>query len=152
MEIRMLRRDLLKLFGIMEFSEEGMFRNPSTSLIIAEVICDACYYIRDIDVCKDDENILWRCTNCDREYGKLIIEERLIYELNKLLVQYFSQDYKCEKCGEMRSDELSNHCQCSGKWVNTIDMKELKKKFRIFANVSDAYNFDLLRQLVAEVI
>lgn len=152
MEIRMLRRDLLKLFGIMEFSEEGMFKNPSTSLIIAEVICDACYYIRDIDVCKDDENILWRCTNCDREYGKLIIEERLIYELNKLLVQYFSQDYKCEKCGEMRSDELSNHCQCSGKWVNTIDMKELKKKFRIFANVSDAYNFDLLRQLVAEVI
>ncbi|KAG0690580.1 DNA polymerase epsilon catalytic subunit [Pichia californica] len=152
MEVRMLRRDLLKLFGIMEFSEEGIFKNPSTSLVISELICDACYQIRDIDLCKDDENVLWNCPNCQKEYNKLIIEEHLIFEFNKLMVQYFTQDLKCNKCGNMRSDELSKFCECSGKWVNTITVKDLDKKFKIFMNVSDAYQFGLLRQVVSEVI
>lgn len=152
MEVRMLRRDLLKLFGIMEFSNEGIFKNPSTSLIIPEFICDTCYTIRDLDLCKDDEAMLWKCSNCEREYSKLIIEERLIYEFNKVLAHYFSQDYKCNKCGEMRSDELSRHCDCSGTWVNSVDIKHLTRTFKIFENVSDAYQFGLLRQLVSEVI
>lgn len=152
MEVRMLRRDLLKLFGIMEFSEEGIFKNPSTSLVIPEIICDICFQIRDIDICKDDEQILWHCPNCDKEYSKLVLEEHLIFEFNKLLVQYFTQDLKCNKCGNMRSDELSKFCECSGKWVNTINIKELEKKFRIYMNVADAYQFGLLRQVVSEVI
>lgn len=152
MEIRMLRRDLLKLFGIMEFSEEGIFKNPSTSLVIPEVICDTCYQIRDIDFCKDDEQILWHCSNCDREYSKIIMEERLIFEFDKLLTQYFTQDYKCNKCGEMRSDELSNHCDCSGKWISTINDSDLLGKFKIYSNVADAYHFGLLTQVVSEVL
>ena len=152
MEVRLLRRDLLKLFAIMEFSEEGIFKNPSTSLVIPEVICDTCFQIRDIDICKDDEQQLWHCPNCESEYNKLIIEERLIFEFNKLLVQYFTQDLKCNKCGEMRSDELSSHCSCSGKWVSTVNMKDIIRQFKIFANVSDAYQFGLLRQVVSDVI
>lgn len=152
MEVRMLRRDLLKLFGIKEFSEEGMFKNPSTSLVIPEVICDTCYQIRDIDICKDDGQLLWHCSNCDKEYSKLIIEENLIYEFNKLLVQYFTQDLKCNKCGSMRSDELSKYCDCSGRWVNTVNVGELEKKFKIFLNVSDAYQLGLLREVVSEVL
>lgn len=152
MEVRMLRRDLLKLFGIMEFSDEGIFKNPSTSLVIPEVICDTCYQIRDIDLCKDDEQVIWHCPNCEKEYSKLILEENLIFEFNKLMAQYFTQDLKCNKCGNMRSDELSKFCDCSGKWVNTITIKELEKKFKIYMNVSDAYQFGLLRQAVSEVI
>lgn len=152
MEVRMLRRDLLKLFGIKEFSEEGMFKNPSTTLVIPEIICDTCYQIRDIDVCKDDEQVLWHCSNCGKEYSKLIIEENLIYELNKLLVQYLTQDLKCNKCGTMRSDELSKYCDCSGKWVNVVNVKELERKFRIFLNVADAYQLGLLREVVSEVL
>lgn len=152
MEIRILRRDLLKLFGVLEFSNEGMFKNPSTSLIIPEFICDVCFQIRDLDLCKMEDSILWHCTNCQKEYNKLIIEERLIFEFNRLLVQYLTQDYKCNKCGDMKSDELSNYCPCSGKWVNTIDTKELYKKFKVFANVADAYQFGLLRQVLEEAL
>ncbi|TID25518.1 hypothetical protein CANINC_002908 [Pichia inconspicua] len=152
MEIRILRRDLLKLFGILEFSNEGIFRNPSTSLCVPEFICDVCFQIRDLDLCKMEDSVLWNCTNCGREYSKLVIEERLIFEFNKLLVQYFTQDYKCNKCGEMKSDELSNYCACSGKWVNTIDVKDLHKQFKVFANVADAYQFGLLRKVAEEVL
>ncbi|GMM47862.1 DNA polymerase epsilon catalytic subunit [Pichia kluyveri] len=152
LEVRLLRRDLLKLFGIMEFSEEGMFRNPSTSLVIQEVICDSCLQIRDIDVCKEDEQMIWQCPNCEKPYSKIIMEEKLIFEFNKLLVRYFTQDLKCNKCGEMKSDELSNNCSCSGKWVNTVNMKDITRKFHIFNNVSDAYQLGLLRQVVTDVI
>lgn len=152
LEVRVLRRDLLRLFGIMEFSDEGIFKNPSTSLVLPEVICDKCFQIRDIDICKDDEQILWKCLNCEREYSKLIIEEKLLFEFNRLLVQYYTQDLKCVKCGEMRSDELSLYCQCSGNWASTVNIKDLERKFQIFSNVSDAYQFGLLRQIVSDVI
>lgn len=47
------RRDLLKLIGVREFSEEAMFQDPCRSFILPEVICEACNSCRDIDLCRD---------------------------------------------------------------------------------------------------
>lgn len=149
--VRLLRRDVLTLFGIQEFHDDGIFKNPSTSLVINEFICDSCYQTRDIDLCREEEDDLWKCTNCNRGYNKLILEEKLICEVNKMIGKYITQDLKCEKCSRMRSDELSAYCKCSGKWVPTVELKEVNKRLQIFRNVSDIYHMGLLRDIVENV-
>ena len=47
------RRDLLKLIGVREFSEDAIFQDPCRSYILSEVICESCNSCRDIDLCRD---------------------------------------------------------------------------------------------------
>lgn len=55
LEARLLRKDLLSLFDIREFSAEGKFRNPSASCKITQVVCDDCACAKDIDLCRDED-------------------------------------------------------------------------------------------------
>lgn len=48
-----LRRDLLRLIEVGEFSEEAQFRDPCRSYVLPEVICRNCNFCRDLDLCKD---------------------------------------------------------------------------------------------------
>jgi DNA polymerase epsilon subunit 1 len=48
-----LRRNLLKLIGVPEFSSSAQWLDPCTSIILPEVICKVCNQCRDIDLCKD---------------------------------------------------------------------------------------------------
>lgn len=48
-----LRRDLLKLLNISEFSPEAEWHDPCVSYVLPEVICRACNHCRNIDLCKD---------------------------------------------------------------------------------------------------
>lgn len=49
----LFRRDLLKLIGVREFSEEAIFQDPCQSFVLPEVICESCNSCRDIDLCRD---------------------------------------------------------------------------------------------------
>ncbi|KAJ1920549.1 DNA polymerase epsilon catalytic subunit [Mycoemilia scoparia] len=51
--IRSLRRNLLSLLNVGEFSEMAKFKNPCQRLILPQVVCDYCNYCRDIDFCRD---------------------------------------------------------------------------------------------------
>ncbi|VEU20318.1 DEKNAAC101151 [Brettanomyces naardenensis] len=152
LEVRMLRKELLSLFEVKEFSEEGIFKNPSASLIIPQVICDYCDFTKDIDVCRDDEKDIFHCDSCHRAYNKLIIEEKLIYELERTVTKYLTQDLKCNRCGRMKDREISLHCPCSGDWISTISRSKMLTRIRIFQNVAEAYRFKLLRDITEEFI
>ncbi|KAJ8316138.1 hypothetical protein KUTeg_006152 [Tegillarca granosa] len=52
-QITKLKRDLLKLIGIGEFSNDADFRDPCLSYVMPEVICKSCNHIRDLDLCRD---------------------------------------------------------------------------------------------------
>ncbi|CAK7894119.1 DNA polymerase epsilon catalytic subunit A [[Candida] anglica] len=147
-EVRVLRKDLLSLFDIKEFSSEGVFRNPSTSLKVPQVVCDYCNYIKDIDFCRDSDHDIWNCGSCNKKYNPVAIEEQLIAEYCKLLTRFYVQDLKCSKCQQIKSDNLSPYCQCSGKWIETISSSEIEKKKSVFTNVATVYNLSLLRGLL----
>ncbi|ODV85993.1 hypothetical protein CANARDRAFT_220740 [[Candida] arabinofermentans NRRL YB-2248] len=151
-EVRILRRDLLSLFDVKEFSDEGLFKNPSTSLILPQIICGYCNFIKDIDVCKDDEHHIWNCEGCDKPYNKLVIEEKLIYEFSKTIGLYMTQDLKCSKCSRIKDNEISTHCACSGSWVGTINKKDVIKICEVNRNVADAYQLNLLRDITDELL
>lgn len=56
-----LKRSMLKLIGVGEFSEKAIWRDPSVSYVLPGVICKTCNHCRDVDLGKDsykhiDEN------------------------------------------------------------------------------------------------
>nr|KAG5708707.1 hypothetical protein BaRGS_034924 [Batillaria attramentaria] len=52
-QVSKMRRDLLKLIGVGEFSSEALFKDPCLSYVLPEIICKSCNHIRDLDLCRD---------------------------------------------------------------------------------------------------
>lgn len=52
-QVTKLKRDLLKLIGVGEFSPEATFRDPCLTYVLPEMICKQCNHIRDLDLCRD---------------------------------------------------------------------------------------------------
>lgn len=52
-QVNKLKRDLLRLVDVGEFSEDAQFHDPCKSYVLPEVICHHCNFCRDLDLCKD---------------------------------------------------------------------------------------------------
>ncbi|KAH7137990.1 hypothetical protein B0J11DRAFT_513356 [Dendryphion nanum] len=169
LEARMFRKELLNLFDIREFSADGSFANPSATLYVRGVICDECTSTRDLDLCRDSSflptSILnptdasaapvlpkWKCEHCESPYDKLRIEELLVAEVQKLILEWCTQDLKCVKCSRLRNNEFMEHCACSGEWVATKQRGDVKKKLNVYGNVADFYQLKMLEGVVQECL
>ncbi|EDN08919.1 predicted protein [Histoplasma mississippiense (nom. inval.)] len=165
LETRLLRRELLALFEVKEFSDEGRFENPSGSLKFPQLICNHCTMTRDLDICRDGDllpensadNIAagsnpWCCLSCATEYDRLALEERLIGQVQGLVVEWQTQDLKCSKCKSLRVSEFMEHCSCSGSWVATVDLSGIKKKLSLFKSVAEFYGLRMLTTVTNGVL
>lgn len=164
LETRLVRRELLALFEVREFSKEGRFENPSASLKLPELTCNACCLIRDLDLCRDEDVLPdpdsdatqtakpWRCPFCQAEYDRLAQEEILIGQVQGLIVGWQTQDLKCSKCGGLQVNEYMEHCSCSGAWVETMDRGEVMKKLRVLESVAQFHGLKLLENALEEVL
>ncbi|KIW66546.1 DNA polymerase epsilon catalytic subunit A [Phialophora macrospora] len=166
LEARLLRKELLALFDVREFSKEARFENPSASLRFDGLICDTCTTTRDLDLCRD-EDILpngneggeegsskpWRCNSCGTEYNRIVLEEELIARLQAMLLRWQMQDIKCKKCGVLQSDDSSfaDHCSCGGHWVGTVELRDVKDRLSVTARVAQAYGLKMLIQVLEGV-
>lgn len=161
LEARLLRKELLHLFEIREFSTEGAFANPSNSLAIKQLSCPECCLPRDIDLCRDGDiipadlqqnrTLTVRCQNCDALFDRLGIEERLLGEVQKMVLQWTTQDLKCGKCGRIRTNDFMDHCSCAGEWVCTVKKDEVMKQLKIYRVVGQFYGFRMLEDVVRSV-
>lgn len=151
-EVRILKKELLLIFDVRDFSKDATFRDPCTSLKLPHVICDYCNHIRDIDLCREEEINIWNCLNCHKAYNKIALEEEIINQFNKLFVKFYGQDLKCNKCNQIRQNNMDLHCKCSGNWIETVDYHAIEKQFQTFVNVAKFYNLQLLNGLVEEII
>ncbi|PKY08275.1 putative DNA polymerase epsilon, catalytic subunit A/POL2 [Aspergillus campestris IBT 28561] len=165
MENRLLRRELLALFEVREFSKEGRFENPTASLKLPDLTCGACCLVRDLDLCRDEDLLPdpgtdtrkaaskpWRCPFCQTEYDRLAQEEMLIGEVQSMVVGWSTQDLKCTKCGGLKISEFMEHCSCSGAWVETMDRAAVDKKLRVLESVAKFHGLQLLNTVVGEVL
>jgi DNA polymerase epsilon subunit 1 len=170
LEARLLRKDLLNLFEIREFSADASFTNPSAALVVRGLICDECTSSRDLDLCRDASLLppvlptsattdapplpKWKCDNpaCEAPYNKLRIEEQLVCEVQKLLLEWCTQDLKCAKCARLRSNEFMEHCACAGEWVGTKDRAVVKKRLGVYASVASFYELRMLEAVVGECL
>lgn len=164
LEARLLRKDLLSLFEIREFSAEGAFSNPSSTLLIRGLSCPECCVPRDVDLCRDSSIISATtgaeaaevvlnvtCTNCAHPFPRLLIEEMLLAEVQKIVLQWTTQDLKCGKCSRIRVNEFMEHCSCAGVWVGTIKKEDVVGRLRVFKAVSAFFGLRMLGEVVEEI-
>lgn len=165
LETRLLRRELLALFEVREFSKEGRFENPSASLKLPELTCSACCLIRDLDLCRDEDVLpdpetdggkggpkAWRCPFCQTEYDRLAQEEKLIGEVYGMIVAWQAQDLKCSKCSSLKVSAFMEHCSCSGTWTTTMDRDAVNKKLRVMISAAKFHDLKLLEGVAEGVL
>ena len=166
LEARYLRKELLALFEIKEFSAQARFENPSSSLKIEQLICEHCTMARDLDLCRDEDVLpdpdlanasapvarAWACTTCGHEYDRLAIEERLIGRVQKVLVEWQTQDLKCRKCRKIRVNDFMEHCGCSGQWMGTVDRDDVVRTLRILDRAAGFHGLKMLGGVVGDIL
>lgn len=165
LEARLMRKELLALFEIGEFSKAARFENPSESLRIEQVICENCTMARDLDFCRDEDLVPvqsengdgmvvrpWRCNVCDNEYTRLDIEERMVASVEAMVAEWNCGDLKCGKCGGLRVNDFMEHCACSGVWGPVGDRDVMVRRLRVYRRVAEAYELRMLGTVVGEVL
>jgi DNA polymerase epsilon subunit 1 len=152
LEARLLRKELLALFEIREFSKEGTFANPSESLRLSQVSCDSCTMMRDLDLCRDEdlfgEGAAWCCGFCGTEFDRVAIEERLLGIVESWVVEWTTQDLKCVRCGALRMNDFMEHCTCSGEWKEVVSRQDVSKKLGVMKRVAKFYGLRMLSDVV----
>lgn len=166
LETRLLRKELLTLFDVREFSASAKFSNPSDSVTIP-LICDTCTQPRTIDLCRDvdilpelkttynsvtgapettvvQREIRCNNSNCSAEFSRIAIEEVLIARVEGILVRWQCQDLECAKCGQVMGDDMvfAEHCsRCGGAWRGVVsdgERRGMKGEVEVLGRLASA--------------
>lgn len=152
--VRVLKRTLLTLIKVGEFSRDASFVNPCELFVLANVVCDYCSLCRDIDFCRDPEfmvmNKPWYCPGCGTSYDKGAIEQQLVHSLHTKLQKFQLQDLVCPKCNLCKPDTLSMACStCSATYVNSIPTESLMIAIQVFKSIAQFHNMKFLSEVVS---
>lgn len=165
-EARLLRKDLLAMFEVREFSPRGAFSNPAESLRLPGFSCENCAMPRELDFCRDEdllpefvpgkgrasgEGRVWRCA-CGWEMSRLDLEERLVAEVQGMVVAWATRDARCGRCGAVRVNEFAEHCTCSGEWVDGVGKDGVRERVEVYGGVAEFYDLRMLGMVVREVL
>ncbi|XP_074652055.1 DNA polymerase epsilon catalytic subunit A-like [Tubulanus polymorphus] len=154
-QVTQLKRNLLKLIGIGEFSFDAEFNDPCLTYIIPEMICKHCNHIRNLDLCRDpylpqDGNYteFWACNHCKTQYDVTEIEQQLIDVIHRKSMATVLQDLKCVKCNGIKEANMSSYCKCASDFTNTMDVKTFAQIIKTFKSIAEHYKMELLYDVV----
>ncbi|KAI0746782.1 hypothetical protein C8Q80DRAFT_1105835 [Daedaleopsis nitida] len=156
LEVGLLKRNLLDVVGVREFAAEAAFQNPCEPLKLSGVPCRHCDGMKDFDFCRDPALLpqsgpssgsaaRWLCVKCGGEYDRASIEFALMRMVHELERRFAQQDLRCTRCGQVRADNVSRHCGCSGAFQLTMNRADVRRKLRTIANVALAHNMGRLK-------
>lgn len=157
-QVRKLRRDLLKLIGVGEFSDSAAFRDPCLTYTLPQLICSSCNAFCDLDLCRDinvdldDGASSWRCAQCGEHYDIDEIEHKLLVLVNRRLIDYQLQDLVCTKCKGIKESNLSKRCSCAGEYQTTVKQKEIGQMVTTFKSIAEHFKMELLFETVTWLI
>nr|XP_040050680.1 LOW QUALITY PROTEIN: DNA polymerase epsilon catalytic subunit A [Gasterosteus aculeatus aculeatus] len=158
-QVNKLKRDLLRLVDVGEFSGEAQFSDPCSSYVLPEVICHQCNFCRDLDLCKDpsvaqDGSVLpqWFCSNCQAQYETECIETALVEALQKKLMSYTLQDLVCTKCKGVKEANMPLYCRCAGDFHLTFPIKSFSEQIKVFRNIASHYSMSFLEETIDWVV
>ena len=87
-----LRRNLLKLLGTAEFSDEARFVNPCRTFVLPDAVCAYCHDCRDLDVCRAASSSReWLCTMCHHPHDPEAVESRLVQVAQQRALEFLTQ-------------------------------------------------------------
>eukprot|EP00878_Enallax_costatus_P029003 GHUV01031378.1.p1 GENE.GHUV01031378.1~~GHUV01031378.1.p1 ORF type:complete len:172 (+),score=57.58 GHUV01031378.1:350-865(+) len=149
-EVSLLRRRLLRLVGVDEFSAEAAFVDPCVSFRLHDIICSHCNDCRELDLCRDPalQKGNWACPCCKAEYDAAAIEARLVAALQGRIKEYVLQDLSCTQCKQVTSCRLKGHCSsCGGSLTSSIKAADARKRLVVFRNLAAFHKFTLVQEL-----
>jgi len=156
-----LKKDLLTIINVREFSDEAQYVDPCLSFVIPQIICQKCNHTRDLDLCKDSHSYLhqnsnnaedrhkpigWYCPNCNEFYDLKHIEFYLIEALQSKIMAHVTQDIKCKKCNEVRAGLLQKYCECTGTYENLLSNEEVSNLVKAIMNISNQIKMPRLQR------
>ncbi|EGG20436.1 putative DNA polymerase epsilon subunit A [Cavenderia fasciculata] len=155
--VQRLRKNLMKMINIREFSDEAKFNDPCLSFVMPDVICPTCYNCRDLDLLREDHSSTdgtskLACSACHNPYNRSLIESVLVETVQRRSLSYHLQDFKCQKCGQIKADNLSEICAtCSGQWQCRLNSSDFNRDLTIFKNIAKYYQFEWLLEIVQDL-
>ncbi|XP_065073055.1 DNA polymerase epsilon catalytic subunit 1 [Ochlerotatus camptorhynchus] len=157
-ELTTLRRNMLLLVGIGDFSDKAVWKDPQKTYVLSEVICQACNHCRDVDLCKDNHRAMkegrpvWLCAQCSVDYDMVDIEMRLLDVVQRKMMSYTLQDLRCGRCKQIKRENLAEFCPCAGRFENLISAGELRRLFNTFVTVAEDYKLPLLKETLEHIL
>nr|CAB3265004.1 DNA polymerase epsilon catalytic subunit A-like [Phallusia mammillata] len=151
-QVDKLRRNLLRLIGVGEFSPSAEWLDPCASYVVGQVACESCGLCRDLDLCRDPllsgDECAWSCVACGSPYDTRYIEQRLIDDLQRKVMTFNLQDVSCVKCHSVKQANLTKHCECAGSFCLSISQTTLEKTLHVFRNICEHTKMPLLSDAI----
>ncbi|GMK56709.1 hypothetical protein CspeluHIS016_0305490 [Cutaneotrichosporon spelunceum] len=163
-----LRRSLLQLVEVREFSPEATFRNPGESLVVAMISCGRCNAIRDVDLGRDPDCLpsvdlltgekhpapreMWACARCGSSYDRFQIEHPLIDMASRLVSAWQTQDVVCLKCGEDASTNVAPTHKCGGSFRPSLNRGDVGARLRMIDSVAQYHKLEMTAEYMGHVL
>ena len=150
--VRRLRRNLLSVITVNEFSPDAQFEYPCKSFIVRSFYCTYCNAWQDLDLLRDSRLLRrhWSCSYCQKPISPTIIEQLLCDTLKQSVTAYQVQDLICANCHSVKSDSLSRSCNVcrSDKFCLREPKEKILEQLAIMRAIAEYYAFDELKELV----
>lgn len=153
-DVDVLRRNLLRLVKVGNFSDLAEWKDPCISFVLPEVICKGCNHCRDIDLCKDNYRAedegrpVWKCPMCNNSYDNSEIEYMLVDTINRKAMANILQDLQCRKCLQIKMENMPDYCTCAGEYNTLISKSDLGIHLRTFRSIAEHFGMPLLLETV----
>ncbi|KAJ1330700.1 hypothetical protein BSLG_009152 [Batrachochytrium salamandrivorans] len=168
--VRSLKRDLLSLLGVAQFSASAVYVAPPERLVLHQVMCEFCSLCRDLDLTRDrdvhapplsmgqmgaadsvTESIpFWSCSACHMEYDRHSLEQRLVDSAVKRMTAWQLQDIRCVDCRFVKAEDLRACCpRCTSQTVTTLSKKDMAFMFSQLEKIAHTHQMEMLQEVVA---
>eukprot|EP00658_Telonema_sp_P-2_P049956 TRINITY_DN38024_c0_g1_i1.p1 TRINITY_DN38024_c0_g1~~TRINITY_DN38024_c0_g1_i1.p1 ORF type:complete len:212 (-),score=36.36 TRINITY_DN38024_c0_g1_i1:157-792(-) len=146
----LLRRSIMKMLHVREFSSDASFTNPCISFSLPTTVCTFCNHTRSLDLCRDPELLAhnWNCPSCQQPYNKGQIEMTLVDIVCRKNERYQLQDLKCKNCHLPKADSMRSRCACSGEYGETKSAQELLQSMKVIHGIALYHNLPWLQETV----
>lgn len=95
---------------------------------------------------------VWLCAQCFVCYDNEEIEIRLLDVIQRKIMSYTLQDLRCERCKQIKRENIAEFCPCGGSFVNLISTDEIKRILDTFMQVADDHKMELLKENVCWIL
>lgn len=77
----------------------------------------------------------------------LVIEKTLVDLCARKIKSFLVQDMRCAKCQQLRKNNLSAYCGCSGKWVyKEMDAQSLREQLAVVKQKAEFHGLEWLHE------
>ena len=149
-----MRRQLLALLHVREFSREAEWHDPCRTIVLRNVVCSACGTVADLDVCREAASAasgdVWRCRDCAEPFDRDAIEQRLLERVARALADFQLQDLRCVRCRAVSAGGMCTQCeQCGESLQLTVTAGDLQRQLAVLRSVARFHGLPLLEESAA---